>query len=405
MLYSMVMHRVRRALSLIAVLAVMLPAQLYAQSLAITNVRLYAAPGRPAVERATILIRDGMVTAVGSGLATGDLPVLDGAGRAATAGLWNSHVHFSDPELSTDAPSIVREMLLRFGFTSVVDTGSVPQDTQRLAASIARGELDGPRIVTAAGGFVFEGGTPAYLPEGLLPELATPEAAEPAVSALLDDGADGIKIFSGSFISPAETVLLPPEIIRAVTAAAHARGSFVVAHPTSRDGFVNAVENGVDVLAHTAPPAGPLGAELIAAMLTRRIALIPTLKLWSWELRRNGVPETAIREYQNAGVGQLAEYHSAGGEILFGTDVGYMRDYDTTEEFAMLGRAGMDFDAVLTALTVVPARRFAAESGMVERGAVGDIVLFAADPAGDLTAFARVALTIRNGRIVYDADH
>jgi imidazolonepropionase-like amidohydrolase len=396
----------RGASSLLVAIVAMLastPVELGAQQLAITNVRLYPGPGRSPIERATIVIRDGAIATIGREVATGDLPTLDGGGRAATAGLWNSHVHFMDPELRTNAAAIVRDMLLRYGFTSVVDTGSVPEDTRNLAAAIARGEIDGPRIVTASGGFVFPGGTPSYLPGMRLPELATPADAKPAVDALLDAGADGIKIFSGSFITPTETVLLPPEIIRAVTSAAHARGSFVVAHPTNREGFVNAVDNGVDVLAHTAPSAGELGDEVIATMLARKIALIPTLKLWSWELRRANVPEPALREFQSAGVAQTTEYRGAGGEILFGTDVGYMPDYDTTEEFEMLRRAGLDFDAVLTALTTAPARRFARESGAVEPGSPGDIVIFMADPAADVTAFARVAVTIRGGRVVYDA--
>ena len=142
---------------------------------------------------------------------------------------------------------------------------------------------------------------------------------------------------------------------------------------------------------------------LVAAMLEREVALIPTLKLWSWELRRFRVPESELRDYQGAGVAQTAEYLAAGGEILFGTDVGYMRDYDTTEELEMLRRAGMGFDAVLTSLTTAPARRFARPGGAVEPGAPGDIVIFAGDPAGDVTAFARVAFTIRGGRVVYDS--
>jgi imidazolonepropionase-like amidohydrolase len=383
--------------------AIALPTELGAQDLAITNVRLYPSPNTAPIDRATIIVRDSTIVAVGRGQATDNLDVLDGGGRAATAGLWNSHVHFMDPELRTNAAAIVRDMLLRYGFTAVVDTGSVPEDTRRLVAAIERGELDGPRVVTASGGFVFTDGTPAYLPGIRLPELAAPAAAKPAVDALLDAGEDGIKIFAGSFITPTETILLPPDIIRAVTLAAHARGSFVFAHPTNRESLVNAVDNGVDVLAHTAPSGGALGAELIAKMLEREIALIPTLKLWSWELRRANVPEPALREFQNAGVAQTAEYLDAGGEILFGTDVGYMRDYDTAEEFEMLRRAGMSFDTVLTTLTTAPARRFARLSGVVEPGAPGDIVIFADDPAADVTAFARVAFTIRGGRVVFEA--
>jgi imidazolonepropionase-like amidohydrolase len=377
-----------------------------AADLAITNVRLHPAPRQPPIEHATVLIRDGKIERVGAGLETGGLEVLDGGGRVATAGLWNCHVHHSDPRFTAQGPAagaqeLVRDMLLRYGFTSVLDTGSDPLSTRALIAAIERGDLEGPRIFTAAGGFVATDGTPVYLPGIKLPELATPAEAGPAVNAVLDAGADGIKIFSGSFQGPNRTVLLPPEVIRAVTDAAHARSSFVVSHPTDRDGLVNAVENGVDVLAHTAPPAGPLGPDLVRDMLARKVALIPTLKLWSYELRRNRVPEEGVRQYQGAGVAQTAEYARAGGEILFGTDVGYMTDFDTAEELEMLKRAELDFGAVLAALTTHPARRFAGESGKVEPGAPGDLVIYVEDPARDVTAFSRVAYAVRGGKVVF----
>jgi imidazolonepropionase-like amidohydrolase len=374
---------------------------IHAADLAVTGVQLHPAPHEPVIDNATVIIRGGRIAAVGAGLDPGGLPRLDGAGRVATAGLWNCHVHLTDPELAHDPAGVLAEMLLRYGFTSVVDTGSDLAATRRLADAIESGLLDGPHIVTAAGSFVYTDGTPSYLPGIRLPELATPQAAAPAVGAVLDAGGDGIKIFSGSFISSAETVLMPLAVIRAVVAAAQARGRFVVAHPTDRNGLVNAVAGGVDALAHTAPPAGPLGTALVAEMLERRVALIPTLMLWSWELRRFGVPEADVARYQQAGVNQLAEYAAAGGEVLFGTDVGYVRDYDTREEIEMMARAGMTFPGVLAALTTAPARRFTGETGRVEPGAPGDLVLYAGDPASDVTALSRVAVTVRGGRIVY----
>jgi imidazolonepropionase-like amidohydrolase len=312
-------------------------------------------------------------------------------------------VHFTDPELSTDAALVLRDMLLRYGFTSVVDTGSVLSDTQRLAAAIEAGRLEGPRIITASGSLVYTDGTPSYLPGIKLPEVASAAAATPMVNSVLDAGADGIKIFSGSFQASRPTVLLPPDVIAAITAAAHARGSFVVSHPTDLPGLMNAVQNGVDVLAHTAPAAGALGPEVIDTMLAAGVALIPTLKLWSWELGRGGAPEAALRAFQNAGVDQLRAYSAAGGEILLGTDVGYMRDYDTTEELEMMRRAGLTFRDILASLTTNPARRFAAESGVVEPGAPGDLVIFAADPTDDPTVLSNVRYTVRGGRIAYDA--
>jgi len=140
------------------------------------------------------------------------------------------------------------------------------------------------------------------------------------------------------------------------------------------------------------------------------VALIPTLKLWHWELERHGVPEASIRRYVDAGVGQLRDYHALGGEVLFGTDAGYVRDFDTSEEFELMAKAGLDYRAILKSLTVAPGRRFARSeaartlAGRVEAGADADLVMLQSDPAADVRAFARPVLTVRAGRVVYTAN-
>lgn len=371
--------------------------------LAVINVHVYPEPDAARMDNATVIVRDGRITEVGQALDTDGLTVVDGAGGYLTAGLWNCHVHLIDPALLADPASGLRDMLLSRGFTAVLDTGSTAAHIQRIRAAIARGDYPGPTIHNAGGSFVYTDGTPVYLPDITLPELATPAAAAPAVNAVLDGGADGIKIFSGSFMGDAEPILLPPEIIAATTAAAHARDSFVVAHPTSRAGLENAVANGVDILAHTAPSAGPLGEALVRQMLDAQVALIPTLKLWSYELDRAGAPPATTRAFEQAGVDQLAEYAAAGGEILFGTDVGYMTEFDTEEELVLMQRAGLDFDAVLASLTTAPAARFDAGSGKVAEGEPGDLVVFERDPRADVTALSQAAITIRSGRVVHRA--
>ena len=224
------------------------------------------------------------------------------------------------------------------------------------------------------------------------------------VAAVLAAGADGIKIFSGSFQGPRNTVHLPPLVIRAIADAAHSRESFVFSHPTDRRGLINAVENGVDVLAHTAPQAGPLGPELVAKMKANDVALIPTLKLWRFELERAGLTREEALAFQNVGVGQLSEYVDINGDIIFGTDVGYIDEFDPAEEFQLMGEAGMSFDDILASLTTVPSERFSEESARLAVGARADIVVYEDPPARDVTAFSRVMYVIRNGQVIYRSD-
>jgi imidazolonepropionase-like amidohydrolase len=376
----------------------------YPVDLIIANVRLFKEPGAPPLDGVSIAIKDGKIVEVGSNLSAESSIVLNGAGRAATAGLWNSHVHFMGPALETDAPGEVRDMLLQYGFTSVLDTGSDMPATMELSKAIERGQMAGPRIYMANGSFVYTDGTPVYLPGIQLPEIDDPSQADAMVAEVMDSGAQGIKIFAGSFMSPTETIHLTPEIIRAVADATHERGGFVISHPNDQIGLINSVQNGVDVLAHTTPQAKPLGDSFIATMKNNYVALIPTLKLWSYELRRGDAPEKVVEMVQALAVSQLADYYAAGGEILFGTDVGYMRDFDTTDEFLLMTKAGMDFDGILASLTTNPAKRFANESGRPDVGATADIVVYSRDPSKDTAAFSQVQYTIRAGSLVFCAD-
>jgi imidazolonepropionase-like amidohydrolase len=365
-------------------------------------------PHGPILENATVELADGVIRRVVPGSAEqleAAAPdcVVSVEGRFVLAGFWNTHVHFTDPVFNdlSSAEARIQEMLLRYGFTSVVDTGADPRVLHSLRKAIAGRGIRGPGIVIAGGSFVYKDGTPSYLPKGLLPEIALPGEAPPAVEAVLDAGADGIKIFSGSFQTPTHTIYLPPDVIGAITDAAHRRDAFVVAHPTDREGLVNAVDNGVDILAHTAPPAGTLDPELLERMREAKVALTPTLKLWRWELKRHGVPEQGIQSYVQRGVTQLRDYHAAGGEVLFGTDVGYMQDFDTTEEFALMASAGLDFHDLLATLTTHPARRFTETQGTIAEGEPADLVILQRDPTEDVTALAEIEATLRAGEVVY----
>ena len=100
---------------------------------------------------------------------------------------------------------------------------------------------------------------------------------------------------------------------------------------------------------------------------------------------------------------QLKAFSEAGGQILFGTDVGYIERFDTSEEFVWMSRAGMSFKQILASLTTNPAQRFgeSAHSGRIAKGMDGDLVVLRADPEQDAAAFSKVRYTIRSGRAIY----
>jgi imidazolonepropionase-like amidohydrolase len=138
-------------------------------------------------------------------------------------------------------------------------------------------------------------------------------------------------------------------------------------------------------------------------MVERRMALIPTLALFPWELTRLGLPAPIVQRLVGNSHAQLRAFADAGGQVLFGTDVGYMSVYDPTEEYLGLQRAGLSYPRILAALTTAPAERFgmAARTGRLAAGLEADVTVVEGDPAQDIRALARVRYALRGGRVIY----
>jgi imidazolonepropionase-like amidohydrolase len=74
-----------------------------------------------------------------------------------------------------------------------------------------------------------------------------------------------------------------------------------------------------------------------------------------------------------------------------------------TKEFGYMERAGLSFPQILASLMTAPAERFglSRQTGKVRAGMDADLTVLEADPAQDINAFAHVAMTIRQGKIIY----
>ena len=103
---------------------------------------------------------------------------------------------------------------------------------------------------------------------------------------------------------------------------------------------------------------------------------------------------------------EVKSYSEAGGQILFGTDVGFLTDYDAmAQEVSLLAQSGLTFPQILASLTTAPAARFGSKtnSGQLSVGAEADLVVLKGDPAEDIKALTRVQSTIRAGKVIYQA--
>jgi imidazolonepropionase-like amidohydrolase len=378
-----------------------------AQTVALTGGTVYASPEAAPLADAVIIATNGVIIATGSRSEVripADIRVIDCSGKTIVAGFWNSHVHFTEPVWlnAGHAPAAtleahMQEMLTRWGFTSVWDLGSYPVDSLALRRRVNAGEVPGPNIFFA-GNMFPKGGHPVYVPREVpLPEVATPEEAAKLSRDYLAMGLDGIKLFTGAFMGDKPVVNMEPAVAKAAVDVAHGQGKPVFAHPQNKTGVDTVIEAGVDVLAHTAPSQSGYTPEQLARFKSQNTALIPTLSLFTTVVLDPGVTARIVA----AAVGQLKQFSENGGVILFGTDIGFIKLYDTSTEFDLMHRA-LSERQVLASLTTNPATYFkAARKGRVENGFDADLVVLDGDPIADVHNLAKVAYTIRAGQVIY----
>ena len=381
-----------------------------AQTLVLRGGSVYASPEAALLPDAVVVISDGAISAVGRASdlqIPPDARVIDCAGKTVVAGFWNNHVHLTEAvwKSAANGPAAplsahMQDMLTRWGFTTVWDLGSDPGDSLPLRRRVNAGEVLGPNIFLL--GSIFpKDGHPAYLPaEMKLPEIADPDVSAQLARSYLGMGLDGIKLFTGSYKGEDKPVVnMDVAVAKAAVDVAHAQGKPVFAHPQNKTGVDTVIAAGVDVMAHTAPSPGytQYTQEQLARFKSQGTALIPTLSLYTTVVLDPNVTAQIIALTVN----QLRQFAENGGVVLFGTDIGFIKIYDTTLEYELMHRA-LSERQVLASLTTNPAQYFkAAKKGRVERGFDGDVVVLDGDPMADVRNLAKIAYTIRAGQIIY----
>src|SRR5204862_6580335 len=193
--------------------------------------RLVDGTGRPPIGDAVVVVRDGRIVdagpstsvAIPAGMTTVDL-----AGKTIVPGLWDMHTHVTQIEW---AP-----VYLAAGVTTARDMGNEFEFITALRDAIAAKRVLGPRLLLA--GLVDGSGPNAFGVQ----YADTPEEAKTAVAKYHDAGVEQMKIYS----------LIKPPIVEAITAEAHRAGMTVTGHVPNNMTIVQAVEAGMDQVAHLA---------------------------------------------------------------------------------------------------------------------------------------------------------
>lgn len=226
---------------------------------------------------------------------------------------------------------IDHEVLAERGIGGAVDLGWSPAVTQLAARA--------PFPVSYAGSFLTAHGgypsTSSWAPANSFRFIADEADAACAVSEQVDAGARVIKVTLNSEAGP----VLDLAIVSAIVASSPLP---VVAHVQGRGMLEVALESGVQVLAHT-PWTEPVADDLIerAAASQRWISTL--------DIHGHGAPNRD----QCVALGNLRGFHDAGGDVLYGTDLGNgdLPVGLNGRELSLLMRAGLRPKAVIHALT------------------------------------------------------
>jgi imidazolonepropionase-like amidohydrolase len=381
-------------------------------SLVIPGARVYVSPDAPVQDGVDVVITEGRIAAIGKGVARpAGARVLPCDGCTVAAGFWNAHVHFTEAKWAADTSAAswnasLADMTTSRGFTTVVDVGSDLRTTVSLRRRIESGELAGPQIYTAGGALYPPEGVPFYIRDDLPPlvlkyfiaQPRNPAQAIAATESNIDRGADVLKLFTGSYVEREVIKPMPVDIAKAAVDVAHRHGQLVFAHPSNLVGMQVAMDSGVDVLAHAADDdAEKVDDAILARVVALHMSMVPTLKMFATTVTTKASYIAPIHD-------EVRRFHRLGGDILFGTDVGYMKDYTTEDEMSALADAGLSARDVLRTLTVAPATRFhvTADKGTVEVGKMADLVILDADPEKDLSTLAHPRTTIRGGKVLFE---
>src|SRR6185503_12869453 len=298
---------------LVAALAGLLASSAQAeQSLALDASKIYVKPDVPAVSGQVVIAggKIASVTPTADKRATSANKTPQCNGGVIVAGFQNSHVHLIGDEFR-DArqqrpetlEAALTNMLTRYGYTTVFDITSDRDNTLALRDRIEKGEVRGPRILTAGWALFPPQGLPIYishLPKELLDKLPQPSSVDQALKVLRENfaaGADGTKLFLVTPHGDNTVKRMPPDIARAAGDETHRWGKLMFAHPTDIQGVQQALDARVDILAH--PPLGapvPWPEPIMKQVRDAGMSMISTLKLLEFELAKEQVPApTAAR--------------------------------------------------------------------------------------------------------------
>ncbi len=400
--------------------------------------RLLDRPGQAARGPSTVLVRNGRIERVADGhLDPASVPgarLVDLSQSFVLPGLIDSHVHLTSDRAGVEAQlaevqdttadrayeaAVNARKTVRAGFTTVRNLGDRDGVILSLRDAIARGDMEGPRIVEAGrsisttsghmdGTLGFADDLHGHIDQDNLCDGA--DSCRRAVRLQVRRGVDVIKIATTGGVNSRIGAGLGQQMFedeaRAIVETAHLYGKKVAVHAHGADGINVALRAGADSIEH----GTLLDEEGIRLFLKTKAYYVPTLSTVNGYLERIAANPNAyppdVRAKIDWRIGitgkSLQAAFPRGVRIAFGTDAGVSKHGRNADEFELMVKYGMSpMDAIVAAtVNAADLLGLSDQVGTLEPGKRADLIAVTGDPTRDVRVLRQVSFVMKDGRVV-----
>jgi len=391
-------------------------------------------PGTGAVTHdRELIITDGKIVSDRPWKGAGaDGKLIDWSGKWVLPGLIDLHTHIADgigqtndpaePLKHREAATVLKgaemaRITLHAGFTTVRDVGVYRGLTDvALRDAIAAGQVEGPRMFVSGGYITIPGGGGAVTgakpgtvigPEFRIGEVRNAEEARQRVKAMIDGGADFIKLIATGAVlavgSEPGALELTPEMMQAACDQANRQGKYCIAHAHGAEGVKAAIRAGARTIEH----ASLIDDEGLRLAKDRGVWLDMDIYNGDWIEEvgtRDGWPAEYLRKNRETTDLQRQGFAKAvqlGVPLTYGTDAGVYPHGFNARQLGYMVRFGMTPMQALASATSEAAKALGRdELGSVRPGHVADLVAVGSDPLKDVTVLQCIDAVVQAGRLV-----